>query len=122
MTGTREENPPARRASIARAPPYVGTRKGVSHVGNRPTSDTYNVIDHTTFVNTTTFTGGRLAEGWQLQSYTVGDLSFGGRFQLGNVRYGISGSVKNITDEAYLVQRFHFGAPRMFGLRFSTSF
>lgn len=95
---------------------------GFRFVGNRPTSDTYNVIDYTAFVNTTTFTGGRLVEGWRLQSYTVGDLSFGGRFQFGNVRYGISGSIKNITDERYLVQRFHFGAPRTFEMRLTTSF
>ncbi|WP_414660366.1 TonB-dependent siderophore receptor [Horticoccus sp. 23ND18S-11] len=95
---------------------------GFRFVGNRATSDTYNVIDYTTFINTTTFTGGRLVEGWRLQSYTVGDVSFGGRFELGGVRYGVSGSVRNVTDERYLIQRFHFGAPRTFELRFSTSF
>ncbi len=95
---------------------------GFRFVGNRPTSDTYNVIDYTTFINNTNFTGGRLAEGWRLQSYTVGDVSFGGRFELGKVRYGLAGSVRNITDERYLVQRFHFGAPRTFELRLSTSF
>lgn len=95
---------------------------GFRFVGGRPTSDTYNVINYTTFVNTTTFTGGTLAEGWRLQAYTVGDLSFGGRFQVGKVRYGISGALKNITDERYLVQRYHFGAPRTFEMRLSTSF
>jgi iron complex outermembrane receptor protein len=95
---------------------------GFRFVGNRPTSDTYNVIDYTTFINNTTFTGGRLVEGWRLQAYTVGDVSFGGRFQLGKVRYGVSGSIRNITDEKYLVQRFHFGAPRTMELRLSTSF
>ncbi len=95
---------------------------GARFVGNRPTSDTYNVIDYTTFINTTNFTGGRLAENWRLQSYTVGDVSFGGRLQLGNVRYGISGSIKNVTDETYLVQRFHFGAPRTYEVRLSMGF
>lgn len=95
---------------------------GFRFVGNRPTSDTYNVIDYTTFINTTTFTGGRLVEGWRLRSYTVGDVSFGGRFQLGQARYGLAASIKNITDETYLIQRFHFGAPRTFEVRFSTSF
>ncbi len=95
---------------------------GVRFVGNRPTSDTYNVIDYTTFINNTTFTGGRLVEGWRLQSYLVGDLSFGGRFQIGRARYGISGSIKNVADETYLIQRFHFGAPRTFEVRFTTSF
>jgi iron complex outermembrane receptor protein len=95
---------------------------GVRFVGNRPTSDTYNVIDYTAFVNTTTFTGGRLVEGWRLQSYTVGDLTCGGRFQVGKVRYGISASLKNVTDETYLIQRFHFGAPRTWEMRLTTSF
>ena len=91
-------------------------------MGNRPTSDTFNVINYTTFINTTSFTGGTLAEGWRLRSYTVGDLGFGGRFELGKVRYGVSASLKNITDETYLIQRFHFGAPRTFEMRLATSF
>jgi len=95
---------------------------GARFVGNRPTSDTYNVVDYTAFVNTTTFTGGRLVEGWRLQSYTVGDLSAGARLQLGKVRYGVSASLKNVTDEKYLIQRFHFGAPRTWELRLTTSF
>jgi outer membrane receptor protein involved in Fe transport len=80
------------------------------------------VIDYTAFINTTTFTGGRLAEPWRLQSYTVADLGFGGRFEVGKVRYNVSGSIKNIFDETYLVQRFHFGAPRTFEGRVSVSF
>lgn len=95
---------------------------GFRFVGNRPTSDTYSVIDYTTFINNTTFTGGRLVEGWRLQSYLVGDLSFGGRFQIGRTRYGVSGSIKNIADKTYLVQRFHFGAPRTFEVRLTASF
>ena len=95
---------------------------GLRFVGNRPTSDTYNVIDYTAFINNTNFTGGRLVENWRLQSYTVGDLGFGGRFQFGKVRYGVSASIKNIMDETYLVQRFHFGAPRTFEVRLTTSF
>ena len=95
---------------------------GVRFTGNRPTSDTFNVINYTTFINTTTFTGGTLAENWRLQSYTVADLGFGGRFQLGKMRYGLSASLKNITDETYLIQRYHFGAPRTFEVRVSTSF
>src|SRR5688572_5290584 len=69
---------------------------GARFVGNRPTLDTYQVIDYTTFINTTTFTGGRLAEPWRLQSYTVADLGFGGRFEVGKVRYNVSASIKNI--------------------------
>jgi iron complex outermembrane receptor protein len=95
---------------------------GFRFVGNRPTSDTYNVIDYTAFVNTTTFTGGRLVEGWRLQSYTVGDLTAGARVQLGRVRYGLTASLKNVTDEKYLIQRFHFGAPRTWELRLTTAF
>jgi hypothetical protein len=95
---------------------------GARFVGNRPTSDTYNVVDYTAFVNPTTFTGGRLVEGWRLQAYTVGDLSAGARLQLGKVRYGVSASLKNVTDEKYLIQRFHFGAPRTWELRLTTSF
>lgn len=99
---------------------WVGA--GVRFVGNRPTTDTYRVIDYTTFINNTTFTGGRLAEPWRLQSYTVGDFSFGGRFEVGKMRYNVSGSVKNVTDETYLIQRFHFGAPRTFEGRVSVAF
>jgi len=89
---------------------------GFRFVGNRPTSDTYNVIDYTTF------TGGRLVEDWRLQSYTVGDLTGGARVQIGKARYGLSVSLKNVTDEKYLIQRFHFGAPRTWEMRLSTSF
>jgi hypothetical protein len=95
---------------------------GFRFVGNRPTSDTYRVSNYTASANTTTFTGGTLGEPWRLQSYTVGDLGFGGRFQFGKVRYGLSASLKNITDETYLIQRLHFGAPRTWELRVSTSF
>ena len=95
---------------------------GVRFVGNRPTSDTYNVIDYAAFINNTTFTGGRLVENWRLQSYTVGDLSAGARVQLGRIRYGLSVSLKNVTDETYLIQRYHFGAPRTWEMRLTTSF
>jgi iron complex outermembrane receptor protein len=95
---------------------------GVRFVGNRATTDTYRVIDYTTFINTTTFTGGRLAEPWRLQSYTVADFSIGGRFELRKMRYNLSAAVKNLTDETYLIQRFHFGAPRTFEGRVSVSF
>jgi iron complex outermembrane recepter protein len=95
---------------------------GARFVGNRPTTDTYQVIDYTTFINNTTFTGGRLAAPWRLQSYTVGDLGFGGRFEIGKVRYNVSGSIKNLFDETYLLHRNHFGAPRTFEGRVSVSF
>ncbi len=95
---------------------------GFRFVGNRPTSDTYNVVDYTAFINNTTFTGGRLVEGWRLQSYTVGDLTGGARLQFGKMRYGLSVSLKNVTDETYLIQRFHFGAPRTWEMRLSASF
>lgn len=95
---------------------------GVRFVGNRPTSDTYNVFDYTATANATTFTGGRLVENWRLQSYTIGDLTAGARIQLGKVRYGLSVSLKNVTDETYLIQRFHFGAPRTWEMRLTTSF
>jgi iron complex outermembrane receptor protein len=95
---------------------------GARFVGNRPTTDTYQVIDYTTFINNTTFTGGRLAEPWRLRSYTVVDLGIGGRFELGKTRYNVSVSAKNIFDKTYLVQRYHFGAPRTFEGRVSVSF
>lgn len=99
---------------------WVGA--GARFVGNRATSDTYRVMDYTGFTNNTTFTGGRLVEPWRLQSYTVADLSLGGRFEVGKMRYNVSASVKNLFDEKYLVQRFHFGAPRTFEGRVSVSF
>ena len=95
---------------------------GARFVGNRPTTDTYQVIDYTTFINNTTFMGGRLAEPWRLRSYTVVDLGIGGRFELGKVRYNVSVSAKNVLDKTYLVQRYHFGAPRTFEGRVSVSF
>jgi iron complex outermembrane receptor protein len=99
---------------------WVGA--GGRFVGNRPTLDTYRVIDYTTFINNTTFTGGRLAEPWRLQSYTVFDFSVGGRFEIGRTRYNTSVSVKNLTDETYLLQRVHFGAPRTIEGRVTVSF
>lgn len=95
---------------------------GVRFVGNRPTVDTYRVIDYTAFINTTTFTGGRLAEPWRLQAYTIADLSLGGRFELGRLRCSGSLSVKNLADRTYLVQRIHFGAPRTVEFRLTTAY
>jgi outer membrane receptor for monomeric catechols len=111
---------------------WVGA--GARFVGNRATSDTYRVFGYTGFTlnpgqtaiagngGNVNFTGGQLVEPWRLQSYTVFDLSAGARFQLGKVRYNAAVSVKNLTDEGYLVQRHHFGAPRTFELRLTTSF
>lgn len=103
---------------------------GFRFVGNRPTDDTYRVVDYTGFTPANiagnganvNFTGGRLVEPWRLQSYTVWDLSFGGRFQVGKVRYNTAVSVKNLTDEKYLLQRVHFAAPRTFEARVTMSF
>jgi iron complex outermembrane receptor protein len=107
---------------------------GVRFVGNRPTDDTWRVIDYTSFTldpgqtainlqgTNANFVGGRLAEPWRLDSYTLWDLSFGARMQVGRMRYNAAVSVKNLTDEKYLVQRVHFGAPRTFEFRLTTSF
>lgn len=111
---------------------WVGA--GFRFVGNRPTDDTWRVVDYTsiqldpgqTAVNlqgtNANFIGGRLAEPWRLDSYTIWDLSVGGRFQIGKMRYNAALSAKNLTDESYLVQRVHFGAPRTFEFRLTTSF
>ncbi len=107
---------------------------GVRFVGNRATDDQYRVLDYTGFTlnpgqtainlqgTNVNFTGGRLAEGWRLDSYSVWDLSFGGRFQVGKVRYNAAVSVKNLTDEKYLLQRVHYAAPRTFEGRVTMSF
>jgi iron complex outermembrane receptor protein len=107
---------------------------GFRFVGNRPTDDTFRVVDYTSFTldpgqtainlqgTNVNFVGGRLAEPWRLDSYTLWDLGFGGRFELGKVRYNAAVSVKNLTDETYLLQRVHYGAPRTFEGRVTISF
>ena len=107
---------------------WVGA--GFRFVGNRPTEDTYRVIDYTGFTPANiagnganvNFIGGRLVEPWRLQSYTIFDLGFGGTFEVGKVRYNASVSIKNLADESYFVQRVHFGAPRTFEGRITMSF
>ncbi|MBL9208002.1 MAG: TonB-dependent receptor plug domain-containing protein [Opitutaceae bacterium] len=103
---------------------YVGA--GVRYVGDRPTSDTYQVQGYTSVtgasVSNGSFTGGALVKPWTLDAYTVVDFSAGGEFTLGKTRYRTSLSVKNVTDDTYLLQRYHFGAPRSFELRVAMSF
>jgi iron complex outermembrane receptor protein len=107
---------------------------GFRFVGNRPTDDQWRVVDYTSFTldpgqtainlqgTNVNFVGGRLAEPWRLDSYTVWDLSFGGRIEIGKMRYNAAVSVKNLTDEDYLLQRVHYAAPRTFEFRVTTSF
>jgi iron complex outermembrane receptor protein len=111
---------------------YVGA--GARYVGKRPVSDTYNVVGYTGFVlnpgqtslatngSNANFIGGTLVPAWDLKPYTVFDLTAGGNFQLGSIRYRAAVSAKNLFDKTYLQQRYHWGAPRTFEGRVTVSF
>jgi iron complex outermembrane receptor protein len=107
---------------------------GARYVGQRPVSDTYNVVGYTSFTlnpgqtaiaangGNVNFVGGSLQPSWTLNSYTVFDLAFGGNFQIGKIRYRAAVNLKNIADKNYLVQRYHFGAPRTGEFRLTVAF
>jgi len=105
-----------------------------TYVGGRAVSDTYNVVGYSSFtldpgqtavnLNGTngTFVGGSLLEGWRLKPYALLDLGVGGNFSLGKVRYRVSAWARNVFDKTYLVERYHFGAPRTYEARVTVSF
>lgn len=83
---------------------------GGHYIDSRRFTETYNVIN------------GTLVPPPDLDAYYTFDVSVGGEFSVGKTHLYASLSAKNITDEVYMAERYHFGAPRTFEFTVRTSF
>jgi iron complex outermembrane receptor protein len=83
---------------------------GGHYYSERAFTEAYNVIN------------GVLTPPPMLGSYMTLDLSFGGRFSIGRTHYRASVSLKNLADKIYLIERYHFGAPRTAEMSITASF